>query len=105
MLEDTMKMRNILGNKKTRKRLSCRSVCVIGRNNANNLHSVCFVFVKDRTATDSVDGNTIDKVGISELLSGADIAGKETQGVLLDVGEAHPTDFRPDSERIAEGVK
>jgi len=100
-----MKMRNILSNKKTRKRLSCRSVCVVGGNNTNNLHTVCFVFVKDRPTADTVDRNSVDKVGVSGLLSGTDISGKEAQCILLNVGVTHPTDFRTDSERITEGVK
>ena len=85
-----MKMGNILSNQKTGERFASSAVSAVSRDSANDLYAVSFVFKEGGTSADTVYRNTVDKVGVSELLPRTDVAGEEAQCVCLDVGEAEP---------------
>jgi hypothetical protein len=63
------------------------------------------VLKEDRPTTNPVDGNSVDKIGVPELLPSTDITGKKAQGVLLNVGETQPTHFDPYAEGRAHWEK
>lgn len=90
-----MEMGHILCNEKAGKGFACGSVGVIGGNSANDLHSVSFMSEENGASAYSVDRNTVNQVGVSELLTGADVSREKTERTGLNVGEAKPANFDP----------
>ena len=98
MLDDLVKMRNILSNREAGQRPASLSIGLVCGDDTNNLNAVRLSRVEHRTATDAIDGDSINKVGISGGLTSGDIAGEEAQSVGLNTGEAEPSDLRADGE-------
>jgi hypothetical protein len=88
-----MKMRNILSYRKTWQRFSRLFIGSIRANSSDNLDSVRISRVNDRSSTNTIDGNTIYKIGVSEFLSGADNPGKEAQSIRGDSRIPKSSDF------------
>src|SRR3990172_2913731 len=105
MIKNIMKMRDILGNQKARKGFTSSTVGAILRNASNNLYAFCLGQMKNRSTADTVDGNTVNEVGLSKVLSGANDTGEEAQRIGFNSGKAKPPNFNTDAERLAHWEK
>lgn len=96
-----MEVRNISRNRQSRKGVSSRSIADISGNGANDLRPVSFGRVDDRASADSVDCHAIDQIRMPPLLSGTDIARKETEGMRSDSRKSKPSNLGSDRQRDA----
>ena len=105
MINDAMKMRNILSIEQSGKSIASGSVCPVCGNNTNNLNPIGAMKICDGTSADSIDSDTVNEIGFPEVLPCTDVTGEETESIGLDSGEAKPTDLVADAERRAEWDK
>ncbi len=73
MVKNIVEMGNILSNKEAGECFSGCSIGLVGGNCADDLDSFSFSQEENRTSADSINCNSINKVGVSELLSCADV--------------------------------
>ena len=91
-----MKIRDILGNRKTRKGLLSKAICPVCGNNSNNLDSVSTRGIDNGATANSIYSDTINKISKPILPVCTNVAGEKTKGVRLDSRKPEPPYFIPD---------
>jgi hypothetical protein len=93
--DSIVKMRHISGDRKTRESVSPTD---ISGDRSDDLHSLSFSGVKNRTAADSSDGYAVNQIAVTLLLSCTDHTREETKSGGRESGEPKPTHLCPDSK-------
>ncbi len=94
-----MKVRNITGNRKSRKRLAGRAVADVSGNAADNLNALGVSRINYGASANPVDSDTVNEIRMSPVLTSADISRKETERMRRDGGKAKPSDLSTNSQR------
>src|ERR1700694_1970612 len=97
-----MKIGNVSSDCQTRESFSRRPIADICGNTPNNLHPVSFSRKHDGTATDAIDGNSVNQVCMLPFVSGTDIPGEETKRIGSDCRESEPPNFGPYDQRNSD---
>lgn len=105
MVCDIMKMRNILSYSEAGQHLTSCPISTVSGDGTNDLHPLRSSEMEHRATTDAVDSNAIDKVCVSELLTGADVAGEETEVMRSDGREPEPSDLGANVDERAHWKK
>ena len=105
VISDIVEVRNVLSDGKTGQGFASSAVSAICGDGANDLNAVSAVEVQNRSTTDAIDSDTINKVGVSELLTGTDVARKEAKVVRSDGRETKPADLSADVNERAHWEK
>lgn len=105
MISNVMKMGNVLSDGEARQRFASSTVCAVGGNDADNLDSIGFREVQNGSSTNAIDGNPIDEVGVSKLLSGTDIPREKTECGRGNGRESEPTNLSSNIDELAHWKK
>ena len=92
-------MGKVAGNGKAGKGISSSFITDIRGDGSDDLNSVRLGRVDDRSATDAVDGYTINQVGVAPFLASTDVASEETEGAGSERRKTKPSNLRSDGER------
>ena len=103
MLNDAVKMGNVLSYGKPRQRVTVRPVGSIRRNDANKLNAISGGAVNNRTATYAADGDAVNQIGFEVVSSCTDDAREEAECVGFNCGKSQPADIGPDAETCLNG--
>ena len=93
-----MKMRDILCNQEARQSLATNTTRLISRHGADDPDPFCSSGIDYGAATHSIDCDSINQVGVAEVLSGTDVSSEETEAVRLNTGETEPSHLNPDAQ-------
>src|SRR4030042_4649845 len=98
MLDDTMKMRNILSERETGQGITISSTCPVCRHDTDKLNTVYCGTINDGATTDAINSNTVNKVSLEIVSPCADSAGEKAQSPRLNGGVAKPRNLNADVE-------
>ena len=90
-----MKVRNILSNRKTGKRLAGEAISDVLSNRADDLNLFVARSKKHRTSGNSVNSDAINQISTLRRLPSANFTREKTECLGADTWVTKPSDFNP----------
>ncbi|MEK6968166.1 MAG: hypothetical protein AABX51_06050, partial [Nanoarchaeota archaeon] len=98
MLNDAMKMGDILGNRKTGQRAVGSTVSYVCGHDTDKLNAFCSSAVNNGTTTDAIDSNSVDKISLEIVPPCDDSTGEKAQSTCLNSGISEPSNLNTNIE-------
>ena len=88
-----MEMGNVLSDREAGQAFASSSASAIGGNRTDNLYAIGCSGEENWTTANPIDGDSVDKVGITVFLPRTDVPRKERQSVLRNSRVSEPSDL------------